>query len=327
MTPTRVTQVLGPLLESRWPVFLWGPPGVGKSSVVQQVTEARGWELRDVRASLLDPTDLRGIPYVEKGQAFWAPPAFLPHDPDSEGVLFLDELNAAPPLVQASLYQLTLDRRLGEYTLPDGWRLLAAGNRAEDRTVVFRMPSALANRFTHLDCEPDYDDWRQWALDQAIHPLVVGFLGLRRELLSQAPGTAPAFPSPRSWAMLSDHLKRVGDSPLFEELAVGTVGEGAALEFSGFQQDALSEAQVQALLEHPETEPLPERLGDQYALISHLCSRGAEPRVQEAAGVLLGRLPVEMGVLLTRDLLRKFPGFAAHPHCIRFFKQQGALLQ
>ena len=107
MKPSRVKEVLGPLLESRWPVFLWGPPGVGKSSVVHQVVKTRGWVLRDVRASLLDPTDLRGIPYVENGQANWAPPSFLPSDPDSEGVLFFDELNAAPPLVQASKHHST----------------------------------------------------------------------------------------------------------------------------------------------------------------------------------------------------------------------------
>jgi hypothetical protein len=327
MKPTRVKQVLEQLMEGHWPVFLWGPPGVGKSSVVQQVVESHHWELRDVRASLLDPTDLRGIPYVEGGRAFWAPPSFLPSDPDSKGVLFFDELNAAPPLVQASLYQLTLDRRIGEYELPQGWRILAAGNRAEDLAIVFRMPSALANRFTHLDFEPDFEDWREWAIDQHIHPLVVGFLGLRRELLFDAPKEARAFPSPRSWAILSDHLKRLGESSLFDEVAVGTVGEGAAVEFSGFRQNALSEQQVQRILKNPLKEQLPERLGDQYALISHLCSRASEGPVRNAAGLLLGRLPVEMSVLLTRDLLRSFPVFAADPNCMSFLQEHEDLLQ
>ena len=157
MKPSRVQEVLGQLLKKKWPVFLWGPPGVGKSSVVRQVVEEQKWELRDVRASLLDPTDLRGIPSVNEGTAHWAPPSFLPNDPDSKGVLFFDELNAAPPLVQASLYQLTLDRRIGEYVLPKGWRILAAGNRAEDRSVVYRMPAALSVLY-HLDFEADFDD-------------------------------------------------------------------------------------------------------------------------------------------------------------------------
>ena len=123
---------------------MWGPPGIGKSSIVRQVAADKGLAILDVRAPLLDPTDLRGLPYVADGSAKWAPPAFLPQNDGSEGLLFFDELNAAPPLVQASLYQLTLDRRVGEYVLPDGWRIIAAGNRSEDAAIVFRMPSALA---------------------------------------------------------------------------------------------------------------------------------------------------------------------------------------
>ena len=138
MKPTRAAEVITQLLSTRWPVFVWGPPGVGKSSVVAAIAKKQGLDLLDIRASLLDPTDLRGIPAIESGQAVWTPPSFLPQDPDSKGILFFDELNAAPPLVQASLYQLTLDRRIGEYRLPDGWRILGAGNRAEDASVVFQ---------------------------------------------------------------------------------------------------------------------------------------------------------------------------------------------
>ena len=144
MRPSRAVEVLSGLLSTRWPAFLWGPPGIGKSSIVRQVAADKGLAILDVRAPLLDPTDLRGLPYVADGSAKWAPPAFLPQNDGSEGLLFFDELNAAPPLVQASLYQLTLDRRVGEYVLPDGWRIIAAGNRSEDAAIVFRMPSALA---------------------------------------------------------------------------------------------------------------------------------------------------------------------------------------
>ena len=156
--------------------------------MIRQVADEAKLPLIDVRASLLDPTDLRGIPTVENGRAVWCPPSFLPTADDGPGgILFFDELSAAPPLVQASLYQLVLDRRVGEYELPDGWRIVAAGNRQEDKSVVFRMPAALANRFVHLDFEVDYDDWRDWAVARGIHPLVIGFLGLRRELLSSSP--------------------------------------------------------------------------------------------------------------------------------------------
>ena len=328
MKPSRVQEVLGQLLKKKWPVFLWGPPGVGKSSVVRQVVEEQKWELRDVRASLLDPTDLRGIPYVNEGTAHWAPPSFLPNDPDSKGVLFFDELNAAPPLVQASLYQLTLDRRIGEYVLPKGWRILAAGNRAEDRSVVYRMPAALSNRFTHLDFEADFDDWRNWANQKELHPLVIGFLGMRRELLFEAPlDGSRAFPTPRSWEILSDHLKSLGFTTLMDEVAVGTVGEAAAIESSGFRQNALTEEQVENLLRDPENEKLPEGLGDLYALLSYLTTQANKASVRKAAGKLLSRLPVEMSVLLVRDLLKVHPPFMADPNCAAFLQKNSDLLQ
>ncbi len=183
MTPTQVKKSLDTLWKTRWPAFIWGPPGVGKSSVVRQLARERGLELVDVRAPLLDPTDLRGIPAVVGDRAVWFPPSFLPRADAKPGVLFFDELNAATPLVQASLYQLVLDRRVGEYVLPDGWIIVAAGNREEDRSIAFRMPEALANRFVHLEFAASFDDWRLWAFHRGIHPTIVALLGLRRELV------------------------------------------------------------------------------------------------------------------------------------------------
>ena len=128
MKASSVLDALRVLVAARRPVFVWGSPGVGKSAVVGQLAKAMNIPLRDVRALLLDPVDLRGLPFLgTDGRSKWATPEFLPQD--GAGILFLDELNAAPAMVQASCYQLVLDRRLGEYTLPDGWAIIAAGNR------------------------------------------------------------------------------------------------------------------------------------------------------------------------------------------------------
>ena len=162
MKPSEIAYSLQLLTLIQKPAFLWGAPGVGKSQVVAQVAAALGLRLIDIRAVLLDPVDLRGLPTVEDGKAAWAIPAFLPEN--GAGILFLDELNAAPPLVQAACYQLVLDRALGEYHLPEGWSVFAAGNREGDRAVTSRMSSALANRFVHLSFEPDLDDWSRWAM-------------------------------------------------------------------------------------------------------------------------------------------------------------------
>ena len=310
MKPSRIEEVVKSVIQTRWPVFLWGPPGVGKSSIVRSIAKQKKLELLDVRASLLDPTDLRGIPTVEKGKAKWCPPSFLPSDPKSKGLLFFDELNAAPPLVQASLYQLTLDRCVGEYRLPDGWSILAAGNRAEDRSVTFRMPAALINRFVHLDYEVDFEDWRDWAVVNKMHPLVVGFLSTRRELLFNMDKPDKPFPTPRSWEMVSDILSSQDSFKDCQDIILGVVGEGAMMEFIGYCESAISEEIIEKIIAEPSAAKLPKKLGDQYALISYLSFNLDKTDVQKCAEVLLSRFAPELGVLLLRNCLKLHPKFA-----------------
>ena len=310
MKPSRIEEVVKSVIQTRWPVFLWGPPGVGKSSIVRSIAKQKKLELLDVRASLLDPTDLRGIPTVEKGKAKWCPPSFLPSDPKSKGLLFFDELNAAPPLVQASLYQLTLDRCVGEYKLPDGWSILAAGNRAEDRSVTFRMPAALINRFVHLDYEVDFEDWRDWAVVNKMHPLVVGFLSTRRELLFNMDKPDKPFPTPRSWEMVSDILSSQDSFKDCQDIILGVVGEGAMMEFIGYCESAISEEIIEKIIADPSAAKLPKKLGDQYALISYLSFNLDKTDVQKGAEVLLSRFAPELGVLLLRNCLKLHPKFA-----------------
>jgi len=310
MKPSRIEEVVKSVIQTRWPVFLWGPPGVGKSSIVRSIATQRKMELLDVRASLLDPTDLRGIPTVEKGKAKWCSPSFLPSDPKSKGLLFFDELNAAPPLVQASLYQLTLDRCVGEYKLPDGWSIIAAGNRAEDRSVTFRMPAALINRFVHLDYEVDFEDWRDWAVINKMHPLVVGFLSTRRELLFNMDQPDKPFPTPRSWEMVSDILSSQVSYKECQDIILGIVGEGAMMEFIGYCESAISEELIKKIINDPNSAKLPKKLGDQYALISYLSFNLEKKEVEKGSEVLLGRLAPELGVLLLRNCLKIRPKFA-----------------
>jgi hypothetical protein len=326
MKPSRVEEVLDNILETRWPAFLWGPPGAGKSSIVRQMAKKRKLDLVDIRASLLDPTDLRGIPVVANEQAKWCPPSFLPADPKSEGILFFDELNAAAPLVQASLYQLTLDRRVGEYVLPDGWRILAAGNRAEDASITFRMPSALSNRFVHIEFEVDFGDWNRWAVDTEIHPLVLGFLNTRRELLLDLSTTDRGFPTPRSWEIVSDVLKQFGVTTELHDVLLGIVGEGASIEFSGYCENAISEERILKILEDPEKASFPRKLGDQYALISYVTSRSNEKSIRDAAAVLLSRLKPELAILLLRNILQRSPRFVSHAQVKEFMSENRDLV-
>jgi hypothetical protein len=325
MTPSRIKEVLASLLGDVWPVFIWGAPGVGKSSLVREVAAEKKLPVIDIRAPLLDPTDIRGVPYVAKGKAIWSPPSFLPSD--GKGVLFFDELNAAPPLVQASLYQLTLDRAVGEYKLPDGWRIVAAGNRAQDSTIVHRMPSALSNRFIHLDFEVSIDDWRGWAIANRVNPMIVGFLGARPDLLFDMKNIERAFPTPRSWHMLSDCLKGFGSAADALDVMIGVVGEGAAMEFLGYVSDSISEEMILEIISNPSSCEIPDSIGDQYALISYLAHKSDNLKVRKSAGVLMGRFAPELSILLARDMIRANAKFAIDPAYLKFAAEHHEFLQ
>ncbi|MFM7065842.1 MAG: AAA family ATPase [Gammaproteobacteria bacterium] len=326
MKPSRLEVVLESLLDQRWPAFIWGPPGVGKSSLVHAIARRRTLDVVDLRASLLDPTDLRGIPAIEQGRAVWCPPAFLPQPRQRPGILFLDEINAAPPLVQASLYQLVLDRRVGEYVLPDGWWIVAAGNRQQDRAVTFRMSSALANRFVHLQFEADIDDWRSWAIGQGIDPLIIGFLGVRPSLLQQESGDSPAFATPRSWEMVSDILKQFGGVAGCRDVLPGIIGEGPAIELLKFAKQALQEKRLRELVDNPAGAALPKALDELYLITSWFASHGKEKTVVKAAGELLERLPPEFAVVMARDMLKASPAFVREPGYKEFLRKHGQLL-
>ena len=183
------------------PVMLWGPPGVGKSQMVAQVAQHHDVNLIDIRLSQMEPSDLRGIPFRNELAVEWAVPSMLPNAVrhGQQGILFLDEITSAPPSVSAAAYQLILDRKLGEYEVPDGWAIIAAGNRQGDRGVTYSMPAPLANRFSHYEVDINLDDWVAWAYANSIDERIIAFLRFRQDLLFDFdPAHNPiAFPSPR----------------------------------------------------------------------------------------------------------------------------------
>jgi hypothetical protein len=201
MNPLELQEYLDILVQKKMylSTMIWGPPGIGKSSIVAQIAERGGMGFIDVRLSQLAPTDLRGLPVPDNGISRWYPPEFLPQT--GQGILFLDELNMAPPAMQGVSQQLILDRRVGSYTVPEGWFIWAAGNRKEDRASVFDMPAPLANRFVHLEVTPDFDSFKAYALTAQVAEQVIAFLSFRPTLLHKLNPQHPAWPSPRSWVM------------------------------------------------------------------------------------------------------------------------------
>ncbi len=254
------------LYELDRPAMIWGGPGIGKSSIPNQIAEEKKIGFCDLRLLLFDPIDLRGLPSMgnklsilikpsdvseinmkeltclsnETTYTIWAPPKLLPFENNSEfqeeGILFFDEISAASPLVQNSALQPILDKRIGEFRLKSKWRRWAAGNRVEDKSHTYRMGSALRSRFVQFILEPDYKSWKEWALRNNIHPFVISFLGFMenrgRSLLYRLADGEDAFPNPRSYEFLSQILF-VNSNPSFS-LIQGCIGEGAAVEFQTY---------------------------------------------------------------------------------------------
>ena len=304
MRPREVKDLLNACVkhpDTSPPVYLWGPSGSGKSSVVRQVAEENNIGFVDLRLALLDPTDLRGIPVPKDGTAYWLPPSSLPRE--GQGILFLDELNLAVPLTQASAYQLILDRAIGEYRLPAGWFIVAAGNKAEHGAFVHKMAAPLRNRLIHIDFEINLDDFTSWGLRNNIEPDVIGFLHFRPELLYNfdPKRQEDSFPTPRSWEFTSRLMGFMSGDLLYEAIE-GAVGKGAAAEFWSFIRLKDKLPSIEAILAGEDIVPNGADLN--YALVSTLATR-AEPEQINRLVQYSNKLQDEFSVLLVKLLCAK----------------------
>ena len=265
------------------PVFLWGLPGVGKSDLMQQIAddEVLGKTLLiDLRVALFEPTDLRGypVPNMETGQMQWLPPSDLPTEEQAAEyetvILFLDELNSAAPAVQAAGYQLTLNRRIGAYKLPDNVVIIAAGNRESDKGVTYRMPTPLANRFVHLELRVDFESWLDSAVANRIHEDVVGYCSFAKaDLCDFDPrSSGRSFATPRSWSFVSEFLqdKTISDNEL-TDLVAGSVGEGIAVKFMIHRKVAKDMPNPEDILAGKVKECKIKEISAQYALTIGMC--------------------------------------------------------
>jgi len=246
VTSAQARRSLLKAFEVKRPLFLWGPPGIGKSELVEGIAAELGGLMIDLRLGQMEPTDIRGIPFYNKdsGKMDWAPPVDLP-DAETAAqypivVLFLDELNSAAPSVQSAAYQLILNRRVGKYQLPDNVVMVAAGNRESDKGVTYRMPTPLANRFVHQEMKVDFASWQEWAVKNRIHKDVVGYLSFAKQDLYDfdSKSASRAFATPRSWSFVSQLLDDEVDSETLTNLIAGTVGEGLAVKFMAHRKVA-----------------------------------------------------------------------------------------
>ena len=315
------------------PLFLWGPPGIGKSELVASICENMGGKLYDLRLALMDPSDLKGVLYYNPavGNAMWNAPPDLPTKEEAAKYpvvfLFLDEMNSAAPATQAAAYQLVLNRRVGTYELPDNCVIIAAGNRDTDRGVTYRMPKPLANRFVHLQLRVDFESWQNWAIEHMIHPDVLAYVTCNKNDLFQfdPSSNSVSFATPRSWVFVSQLLSQELKDVELNDLVAGTVGEGVALKFAAHRKIASQMPNPSDILKGKVKELKNKDIGAKYSITISLCyelkasydNRGGE-RMKDADNnewhkeidnvfrFLLDNLDTELQVMFVSTLMKNY---------------------
>jgi hypothetical protein len=280
VTSVQARKSLLKAFSKKRPLFLWGPPGIGKSELVADIAQELGGYMIDLRLGQMEPTDIRGIPFYNKdsGKMDWAEPVDLPTKEFASQypivVLFLDEMNSAAPSVQAAAYQLILNRRSGKYFLPDNVVMVAAGNRESDKGVTYRMPTPLANRFIHQEMRVDFASYQEWAVNNNIHKDVVGYLSFaKQDLYDFDPKSASrAFATPRSWTFVSQILDdEDGDDDTIMNLIAGTVGEGLAVKFMAHRKVAGKMPKPEDILSGKEKDLNVKEVSAMYSLVISMC--------------------------------------------------------
>lgn len=311
-------------------VFLWGAPGVGKSQGVRELASiieeqtGKKVEVTDIRLLLMNPVDLHGIPTANKQKtaAVWLKPKMFDMDPSEDviNLLFLDELSAAPPSVQAAAYQLVLDRKIGEHSLPDNTLVIAAGNRVTDHSVAYAMPRALANRFSHFEIQIDFDSWQDWAVSHGINPMVIMYLNYdSKKLNMEAEENDIAYPTPRTWEFVSDLLNIVDsqeDLSDYYSMIASYIGNSVACDFIIWSKNYGSLPKVDEIFKGLKVE-CPDSPDARYILVNSLityvtCKQriGIKTKELENMARFANKLPGDYTVNLYSELfkLNEVPG-------------------
>ena len=316
MTPDNVKTLLRSILSANEAgthlvPFLHGGVGTAKSAVVEQVAREEGIQFLDLRLSNHETVDVTGVPSVVKGRTVFNPPGWLPSE--GRGILFLDELPQAPVPMQNIAGQIIYDRRWGDYHLPAGWVVVIAGNRLEDRAGTTRTPQQINNRVIHINMDVDFLDWKPWALDNDVSPLLVAFLEARQELLHKPSPDKPAFPTLRTWTMADKVLKLDLPEHVRNETLMGTVGEGPAGELISFLRTAANMPSWKVILLDPKRGALPNGPAVTYALMENLARR-VEFKTMPALTEYLERMNNnEMANLCLSRAVKLTPALTQHP--------------
>lgn len=309
-------------------LMLWGLPGIGKSQAVYQVAEEFDMKVKETRLSQLDPVDIKGVPSVRDGMTVYNPPEEFPREEDGPTIWFLDEINAGARATMASAMQLVLDRQTSSYKVPDNVVIWAAGNETTHGAVANAMPSALANRFLHLEVEPDLNAFIDYGLSAGFDYQVLNFLRYRPDLLHsmQKGRDVKGFPSPRTWEFVSrQKVSEIQSPELLHNLVKAAVGEGAAIEFLAFLEVFKSLPSLTDILTNPQTADLPEEPSAKYMVVTALVKKAEESNI-DAILTYLERIDKEFMAMALQDILKTRKDLAHCPAITRWEVQHNAMI-
>jgi hypothetical protein len=341
-TPTEAVPHIEYCIRRKRAFMLHGSPSTAKSFTMRQICDRLGLKLVDCRLTQYDSVDLRGLPRLPDGtvdnpRVDWIPPSIMPREGDPDGVLFLDELPNSDTDVQAASYQLVLDRKLGEYELPDNWTVCAAGNYRTDMALVNQMASALKNRFIHLHLRTETNDFAAYASANGFHPAIIGFVRWAPEMLHafqenseearQYIKNAYAFHTTRTWEMASDVLNDFGTNRFQEcfPLIAGSVGLHAATKLQGFIQYYDKLPDLDKLFQDPSDFKVPAEMQTRYALTAAIAQR-TDYNNFDTAMEIMEKMPKEMQGAFVTDVIRNHDDVSDHPKFAEWATKNSKLL-
>lgn len=306
------------------PVMIWGSVGVGKSTGADQAaTVAFGDQYEDdekfiytIIGSLIQSYDLMGVPSVIDGRTTWNPPVgtlLPPMDETRGGMVFIDEImNAEDENVRQALMGLVLDRKLGNYTLPENYRIVMASNRAEDGTFAHTMSKAMGTRACHVVLEPNADEWLEWAKKANIDPRTRAFIKMNKDLLNQPDPTAKgnSFPCPRVWTKAA----KANDLPphIRAKVLAGYLGETVGLKYHQFLEVFAELPDLRKIAKDPANADIPQKIDVVYLLVNALANAATVSTV-DAYAAYMARMNEDHQALFFRELKRVNPELSGLP--------------